>query len=154
MRRRNHICVATVRSVRVGLSHEVVQSEDQTGPPCGPYACEADLHQPFVDIDDMPVVQFAQFSSIVQPTLWHELSRLKLEVLRLSDESVPLTATYSTGRTIKDRNTGQEVTLGCNIAVGGEGFSESYRSVCPGVRSCAVLIMPAHLCTPFRLGGS
>ena len=77
----------------------------------------------------MPVVQFAQFSSIVQPTLWHELSRLKLEVLRLSEESVPLTATYTTGRTIKDRNTGREVTLGCNIAVGGEGFSESYRSV-------------------------
>ncbi|KAH9990024.1 E1-like protein-activating [Russula vinacea] len=74
----------------------------------------------------MPVVQFAQFSSIVQPTLWHELSRLKLEVLRLSEESVPLTATYSTGRTIKDRNTGREVTLGCNIAVGGEGFLESY----------------------------
>ncbi|KAH9985963.1 hypothetical protein BJV77DRAFT_1030609 [Russula vinacea] len=84
----------------------------------------------------MPVVQFAQFSSIVQPTLWHELSRLKLEVLRLSEESVPLTATYSTGRTIKDRNTGREVTLGCNIAVGGEGF---WRVI-------------AHLCTPFRLG--
>lgn len=78
----------------------------------------------------MPVVQFAQFSSIVQPTFWHELSRLKLEVLRLSDESVTLTATYSTGRTVKDRNTGQEVALGCNIALGGEGLSESYRCVC------------------------
>jgi hypothetical protein len=77
----------------------------------------------------MPVVQFAQFSSIVQPTFWHELSRLKLEVLRLSDETVPITATYSTGRTVKDRNTGREVALGCNIALGGEGFSESYRCV-------------------------
>ena len=75
----------------------------------------------------MPVVQFAQFTSIVQPTFWHELSRLKLEVLRLSDETVPLTATYSAGRTIKDRNTGQEVALGCNIAVGAEGLSEGYR---------------------------
>ncbi|KAH9966273.1 hypothetical protein BJV74DRAFT_869515, partial [Russula compacta] len=53
--------------------------------------------------------------------IWHELSRLKLEVLRLSDETVPLTVTYSAGRTIKDRNTGQEVALGCNIPVGGEG---------------------------------
>jgi ubiquitin-like modifier-activating enzyme ATG7 len=77
----------------------------------------------------MPVVQFAQFSSIVQPTFWHELSRLKLEVLRLSEETVTLTATYSTGRTVKDRNTGQEVALGCNIALGGEGLSESYRCV-------------------------
>ncbi|KAH9016910.1 hypothetical protein EDB85DRAFT_2135243 [Lactarius pseudohatsudake] len=74
----------------------------------------------------MTVVQFAQFSSLVQPTFWHELSRVKLEVLRLSDDSVPLTATYSTGRTIKDRNTGQDVPLGCNISVGGESFSEDY----------------------------
>jgi ubiquitin-like modifier-activating enzyme ATG7 len=75
----------------------------------------------------MPVVLFAQFSSIVQPTFWHELSRLKLEVLRLSDDSVTLTASYSSGRTIKDRNTGQEVALGCNITVGGEGLSDGYR---------------------------
>ncbi|KAH9057485.1 hypothetical protein EDB87DRAFT_1751384 [Lactarius vividus] len=74
----------------------------------------------------MTVVQFAQFSSLVQPTFWHELSRVKLEVLRLSDDSVPLTATYSAGRTIKDRNTGQDVPLGCNISVGGESLSEDY----------------------------
>lgn len=84
----------------------------------------------------MPVVQFAQFSSIVQPTFWHELSRLKLEVLRLSDETVTLTATYSTGRTVKDRNTGQDVALGCNIALGGEGLSENYS--------------PPHLSVPAR----
>ncbi|THH14862.1 hypothetical protein EW146_g5529, partial [Bondarzewia mesenterica] len=71
----------------------------------------------------MPIVQFAPFSSLVQPTLWHELTRLKLEVLRLSDDSVPLTATYSTGRTIKDRNTGQDVTLGCNVSLGGNAFN-------------------------------
>jgi ubiquitin-like modifier-activating enzyme ATG7 len=75
----------------------------------------------------MPVVQFAQFSSLVQPTFWHELSRLKLEVLRLSDESVPVTATYSAGRTVKDRNTGHQVALGCNIAVSGDGLSETYQ---------------------------
>ena len=54
---------------------------------------------------------------------------MKLEVLRLSEDSVPLTATYSTGRTIKDRNTGQEVALGCNLNVGGEGFEKDHRSV-------------------------
>ena len=75
----------------------------------------------------MPVVLFAQFSSIVQPTFWHELSRLKLEVLRLSDDSVNLTASYSSGRTIKDRNTGQEVALSCNITVGGKGLLDGYR---------------------------
>ncbi|KAI0061459.1 E1-like protein-activating [Artomyces pyxidatus] len=74
----------------------------------------------------MPVVQFTQFSSLVQPTFWHELTRLKLEVLKLSDASVPLTAHYSAGRTIKDRNTGQEVALGCNFTVGSESFDEKH----------------------------
>ncbi|TFY73078.1 hypothetical protein EWM64_g10934, partial [Hericium alpestre] len=74
----------------------------------------------------MPVVHFVPFSSLVQPTLWHELTRLKLEVLRLSDETVPLTATYSAGRTIKDRNTGQEVALGCMITAGGDGFDKDH----------------------------
>ncbi|KAI0052733.1 E1-like protein-activating [Auriscalpium vulgare] len=72
----------------------------------------------------MPVVQFAQFSSLVQPTFWHELTRVKLEVLKLSDASVPLTATYAAGRTVKDRNTGQEVALGSNITVGAESFDD------------------------------
>jgi ubiquitin-like modifier-activating enzyme ATG7 len=101
----------------------------------------------------MPVVQFAQFSSIVQPTFWHELSRLKLEVLRLSDETVTITATYSTGRTVKDRNTGQEVALGCNIALGGEGFSESNRCVYLRVRSYVRSLLYTslpHLSVPAR----
>ena len=100
----------------------------------------------------MPLVHFAQFSSIVQPTFWHELSRLKLEVLRLSDQTVTLTASYSAGRTIKDRNTGQEVALGCNIAVGGEGLglSEGYRLGFPEPRPREALISLAHLHTPFR----
>ena len=75
----------------------------------------------------MPTVQFAQFSSLVQPTFWHDLTRLKLEVLRLSDEQVPLNASYTLGKTVKDRNTGQEVALGCNISVGGESFNEGLR---------------------------
>ncbi|KAF8260462.1 hypothetical protein EI94DRAFT_1667960 [Lactarius quietus] len=87
----------------------------------------------------MPVVQFAQFSSLVQPTFWHELSRVKLDVLRLSDDSVPLTATYSAGRTIKDRNTGQEVALGCNISVGGESLSEDYSATPQSITAQGIL---------------
>ena len=75
----------------------------------------------------MPFVQFSTFSSLVQPTLWNELTRLKLEVLRLSEDNVPLTATYSVGKTIKDRNTGQEIELGCNITVGAEGLQANQR---------------------------
>jgi ubiquitin-like modifier-activating enzyme ATG7 len=75
----------------------------------------------------MSVVQFAPFSSLIQPPFWHELTRLKLEVLRLSENHIPVTASYSIGKTIKDRNTGQEIELGCNISVGGDGLDENHR---------------------------
>lgn len=73
----------------------------------------------------MPIVQFAPFSSLVQPTFWHELTRLKIDVLKLSDESVPITATYAPGKTIIDRETGQEIALGCTISVGGDSFGDA-----------------------------
>lgn len=78
----------------------------------------------------MPIVKFQPFSSLVHPTLWHELTRLKLDVLHLSDASVPLTGSYTTGKTIKDRNTGNEVALGCNLSVGGEGFEGGFGARC------------------------
>ncbi|VDC02149.1 unnamed protein product [Peniophora sp. CBMAI 1063] len=76
----------------------------------------------------MPVVQFAPFSSIVQPAFWHELTRLKLDVLRLSDARVSLHGSYSVGRTVRDRNTGADVELGCNFALGGDAFDEQHPS--------------------------
>ena len=72
----------------------------------------------------MPVVQFAPFASLVQPAFWHELTRLKIDVLRLSQDSRDLAATYSPGRTIRDRETGRDLPLGCNIALGGDAFDE------------------------------
>ena len=69
-------------------------------------------------------VQFAPLSSLVHPSLWHRLTELKLDVLRLSDESIPLTATYTTGRTVKDRETGKEVPLGCLVSVEGDGAQQ------------------------------
>lgn len=73
----------------------------------------------------MPVVQFAPLASVVQPAFWHELTRLKIDVLRLSDSSLPLTATYSVGRTIRDRETGQDLPLGCNISLGTDAFEKA-----------------------------
>lgn len=70
----------------------------------------------------MPVVQFAPFSSLVQPAFWHAVTELKIDVLRLSDEAVNLTASYSTGRAVRDRETGREIALGCHLTVGGEAF--------------------------------
>lgn len=49
---------------------------------------------------------------------------MKIDILRLSDESIPITASYSSGRSIVDRETGSEIGLGCNLAVAGDAFSK------------------------------
>ncbi|EJD01962.1 ubiquitin-like conjugating enzyme [Fomitiporia mediterranea MF3/22] len=68
------------------------------------------------------IVQFTPFSSLVQPEFWHELTRLKVDVLRLAEHSLPISATYAVGRSITDRETGKEVDLGCHITLGGDAF--------------------------------
>ena len=73
----------------------------------------------------MPIVQFAPFSSTVSPSFWHALTDLKIDVLRLADDALPVNATYSIGRSIKDRETGQEIALGCNLSVGDGAFDTS-----------------------------
>ncbi|KAF5314895.1 hypothetical protein D9619_006968 [Psilocybe cf. subviscida] len=75
----------------------------------------------------MPIVQFTPFSSLVQPALWHKLSDLKLDVLKLSDAAVPVTASYTAGRSVKDRETGQTIALPCSLTVGAESFDEKAR---------------------------
>ena len=72
----------------------------------------------------MPIVQFAPLSSLVQPSLWHKLTDLKIDVLKLADHSVPVTASYTAGRSIVDRETGNEISLGCNITLGGDSFTD------------------------------
>lgn len=75
----------------------------------------------------MPIVQFAPFSSLVEPSFWHALTNLKIDVLRLSDDAVDLSGSYSTGRSVKDRETGNDIALGCNLTVGGEAFIKNKR---------------------------
>lgn len=70
----------------------------------------------------MPILQFAPHTSLVQPTFWHELTRLKIDVLKLSDESIPVIASYGPGRTVSDRETGKTIALGGSFTVSGEGF--------------------------------
>ncbi|KAF9457980.1 hypothetical protein BDZ94DRAFT_1313718 [Collybia nuda] len=84
----------------------------------------------------MPIVQFAPFSSLIQPSFWHELTNLKIDVLRLSDEALPISGSYSTGKSVKDRETGQEIALGCNLSIGSESFDKGFK---PSQGSIAVL---------------
>ncbi|KAJ3480138.1 hypothetical protein NLI96_g8565 [Meripilus lineatus] len=71
----------------------------------------------------MTIIQFTPFSSLVEPNFWHALTNLKIDVLRLSDESVPITGYYSPGRSIVDRETGNEIPLGCNINIPGDALT-------------------------------
>ncbi|KDR82941.1 hypothetical protein GALMADRAFT_238629 [Galerina marginata CBS 339.88] len=75
----------------------------------------------------MPILQFAPFSSLVQPSLWHKLTDLKIDVLKLSDAAVPISGSYSIGRSVKDRETGQEISLPCNLTVGTESFEQDFK---------------------------
>lgn len=72
----------------------------------------------------MTAVQFTQFQSQVSPQLWHQLTKLKIDVLRLSADSIPVSATYAPGRVVTDRESGKEIGLGCTLNVGGEGLSK------------------------------
>jgi ubiquitin-like modifier-activating enzyme ATG7 len=73
----------------------------------------------------MPIVQFTPFSSLVQPAFWHALTDLKIDVLRLSDDALPINASYTVGRSVTDRETGNEIALGCNMIVGAGAFENS-----------------------------
>lgn len=73
----------------------------------------------------MPVVQFAPFASLVQPGFWHELTRMKIDVLRLSEDAVAVNGSYSVGRSIRDRETGQDIALGCNFTVGEDAYQNA-----------------------------
>ncbi|KAG5340089.1 hypothetical protein C0989_002791 [Termitomyces sp. Mn162] len=79
----------------------------------------------------MPIVQFAPFSSLVQPSFWHELTNIKIDVLQLSDAAIPITGSYSVGRSVTDRESGKEIALGCNLSIGSESFDKEAKTV-PG----------------------
>lgn len=72
----------------------------------------------------MPLVQFVPFASVVQPAFWHALSELKINTLKLADDEVDISAIYSVGRSVTDRETGRQIDLGCTISVGTESFDK------------------------------
>ncbi|KIM30916.1 hypothetical protein M408DRAFT_272509 [Serendipita vermifera MAFF 305830] len=70
----------------------------------------------------MAALQFSPFTSQVSPQLWHQLSKLKIDVLKLSQDSIDLKATYGAGRTIVDRESGKDIGMGCMLSASGDGF--------------------------------
>lgn len=57
------------------------------------------------------VLQFSPLPSVVSPDFWHSLATLKLDRLRLDDAPVPLTASYSLAKQVKDRTTNKDIAI-------------------------------------------
>jgi ubiquitin-like modifier-activating enzyme ATG7 len=85
----------------------------------------------------MPILQFAPHTSLVQPAFWHELTRLKIDVLKLSQDSIPLIASYGPGRSVTDRESGKEIALGGSLSISGDGFDPDAK--------CAISFLIEHV---------
>ncbi|KAF9059765.1 hypothetical protein BDP27DRAFT_1430889 [Rhodocollybia butyracea] len=77
------------------------------------------------------IVQFSPLPSLTHPSFWHKLTELKLDVLKLSDAEVDITATYRVGRLIEDRESGAGafVGVGGSLGVEEESFSQGHTSL-------------------------
>lgn len=72
----------------------------------------------------MPLLQFVPFVSSVDPGFWHAFTELKIDVLKLSDEPVPLRASYEKGKWVKDRETGEDVGLPGQLRLDAKAFGK------------------------------
>lgn len=91
----------------------------------------------------MAILQFAPHTSLVQPAFWHELTRLKIDVLKLSQDSIPLIASYGPGRSVTDRESGKEIALGGSISISGDGFNPNAK--------CAISFSGKHMLIKVRV---
>jgi len=83
----------------------------------------------------MTILQFAPWASQVEPAFWHALSQLKIDVLKLSSDSVPLSAFYSSSKSFFDRNTRSEIALASPLTLPGDACNVSFA---PPSRSYAI----------------
>ena len=77
----------------------------------------------------MTIIQFQPFASLVEPAFWHALTNLKIDVLKLSDDFIPITGSYAPGRTIVDRESGQEIAMASTLTLAGDAFAEDTQCV-------------------------
>lgn len=67
-------------------------------------------------------MSFVPWSSHLTPAFWSTLTHHKLHVQGLSDAPLPITATYTTGKMVKDRRTGEEIGLGAALELDAASF--------------------------------
>lgn len=68
-------------------------------------------------------LQYAPFSSQVPSSFWSSLAKIKVDRLQLSQDSIPVVAHYTTGKSVVDRTTGNVVPLPVALHLDGEALS-------------------------------
>jgi len=75
----------------------------------------------------MTIAQFTTLSSQAHPSFWNKLTEHKLDVLRLSDAQVEITASYGVGRQIKDREANAWVGMNGSLVVEEDSFNKTIK---------------------------
>jgi ubiquitin-like modifier-activating enzyme ATG7 len=74
------------------------------------------------------ILSFQPLSSHISPTFWHALTKLKIDVLKLSSDNVPIQGNFDWGKWVWDKNAdagkGKEVGLGggCALEIDQDAF--------------------------------
>jgi len=72
----------------------------------------------------MPILQFTPLSSFPSPAFWQQLTSLKLDTLKLDDSVRDIRGWLEEGRSVRDRESGEEVWMSGHLMVDGDSFSE------------------------------
>lgn len=73
----------------------------------------------------MPILQFTPLSSFPSPSFWQQLTSLKLDTLKLDDSVRDIQGWLEEGRSVLDRESGEEVWISGHFMVDGQSFAES-----------------------------
>ncbi|MBW0488272.1 hypothetical protein O181_027987 [Austropuccinia psidii MF-1] len=72
----------------------------------------------------MTILQFVPFDSSIDPTFWHTLTKLKIDVLKLKDQPIPIVGWYERGRWVKDKiNPDTQIGIGNQVRFDSNSFS-------------------------------
>lgn len=73
----------------------------------------------------MSALQFTPFTSTVLPEFWSAFTKIKIDQLKLSEQPVSIRGNYTAGKSILDRETGKQLSLGTSITFNDESLTDS-----------------------------
>jgi hypothetical protein len=65
----------------------------------------------------MPILQFTPLRSFPSPSFWQHLTSLKLDTLKLDDSIIDIHGWMEEGKSVFDREQGEDVWMGGSVAV-------------------------------------